>query len=387
MGQPGFAWTARLAGFADREPIGWGPWVRCRVGCPRQATTDRANQFVVYVNGSPVYTSATGLTSLSSVTVTPGVAGPWAVNVYAYNSGYALLASGYCVPGYAATVTVVNTAGNVQLGGVIQNVMNGVGMNDAGTKIVVSDATAGKFYYSYYNGTNWIAATTISGVSNSSYYTGALTADGTRGIIGNYWFPWTGTTPGSLTSLGTAPSGGRTFTKLTADGSRLLMQAGGVMGFYTWNGTTYAGFTSLAALTNLNTNSSIAISPDGTYIAYTVGTSTAVSVTTPAVYFAKWNGTTYANETINVCSGFSSTFNGYTLNWGISVSGIKMCCICVLWVAPTVMFTILRWHITHSLGTLINIHRSLFLVIITDLSLHLDFPILVHYFIIPVATL
>jgi hypothetical protein len=236
--------------------------------------------------------------------------------VYAYNSGYSLLASGYCVPGYATTVTVVNAGGNVQLGGVIQNWMNGVGMNDAGTKIVVSDAYNSKFYYSYYNGTNWIAATTIGSVSSSSYYTGALTADGTRGVIGNSWFSWTGTTPGSLTSFGTATSGGRTFTKLTADGSRLLMQAGGVMGFYTWNGTTYAGFTSLSALTNLNTNSSIAISPDGTYIAYTAGTSTAVSGSTPAVYFAKWNGTTYANETINVCSGFSSTFNGYTLNWG-----------------------------------------------------------------------
>ena len=86
--------TARLAGFAERVPIGWGPWVRCRVGRPSQATTVRANRFVVFINGSATYTSATGLTALSSVTITPGVPGPWAVNVYAYNSGYALLASG-----------------------------------------------------------------------------------------------------------------------------------------------------------------------------------------------------------------------------------------------------------------------------------------------------
>jgi hypothetical protein len=62
------------------------------------STVTGANQFMVYINGSATYTSATGLTALSSVTVTPGVSGPWAVYVYAYNSGYALLASGSAYP-------------------------------------------------------------------------------------------------------------------------------------------------------------------------------------------------------------------------------------------------------------------------------------------------
>ena len=71
------------------------------------STVTGANQFVVYINSSPVYTSATGLTALSSVTVTPGVAGPWAVNVYAYNSGYALLATG---SGSTATMRISSSS-------------------------------------------------------------------------------------------------------------------------------------------------------------------------------------------------------------------------------------------------------------------------------------
>jgi hypothetical protein len=277
------------------------------------STVTGANQFVVFVNGSATYISATGLTALSSVTLTPHTPGPWALNVYAYNASNILLATGYTMPGYA---TIINASGfgGVQFGGAAVPYMNAAGMNDAGTKLVFG--TNSTFSYSYYNGTNWITAANFSGVSNSTYFTGALTADGTRGVIGNYWFPWTGTTPGSLTSFGTAPSGGRTFTKLTADGSRLFMQSNGTMGFYTWNGTTYASFTSITGLTNLNTNSSIAISPDGTYIAYTSGTSTAVSASTPAFYFAKWNGSNYTNETANVCSAFGNLFNSYTLSWG-----------------------------------------------------------------------
>jgi len=58
------------------------------------STVTGANQFVVFVNGSATYTSATGLTALSNVTLTPNTPGPWALNVYAYNSGYSLLASG-----------------------------------------------------------------------------------------------------------------------------------------------------------------------------------------------------------------------------------------------------------------------------------------------------
>jgi len=43
-------------------------------------------------NAWSTYTWATGLTALSNLTLTPNTPGPWAVNVYAYNSGYALIA-------------------------------------------------------------------------------------------------------------------------------------------------------------------------------------------------------------------------------------------------------------------------------------------------------
>ena len=95
------------------------------------STVTGANQFMVYINGNLVYTSATGLTSLSSVTVTPGVAGPWAVNVYAYNSGYALLASGYYDTGLIAYYPFSNN---------IYNYANNVsGINDAS---IIGSATA-----------------------------------------------------------------------------------------------------------------------------------------------------------------------------------------------------------------------------------------------------
>jgi len=52
-------------------------------------------------NGSATYISATGLTALSNVTITPNTpANTWAVNVYAYNSGYSLIASNV-TQGYA----------------------------------------------------------------------------------------------------------------------------------------------------------------------------------------------------------------------------------------------------------------------------------------------
>ena len=95
------------------------------------STVTGANQFMVYINGNLVYTSATGLTSLSSVTVTPGFAGPWAVNVYAYNSGYALLASGYYDTGLIAYYPFSNN---------IYNYANNVsGINDAS---IIGSATA-----------------------------------------------------------------------------------------------------------------------------------------------------------------------------------------------------------------------------------------------------
>jgi hypothetical protein len=51
-----------------------------------------AAYYAVYVGGAMYGTTL--YTSLSATTFTPGTAGPWTVNVYAYNAGYGLLACG-----------------------------------------------------------------------------------------------------------------------------------------------------------------------------------------------------------------------------------------------------------------------------------------------------
>jgi len=59
------------------------------------STVAGANYFVVFVNGAATYTSGTGLTALSNVTVSPTMTGPWTINVYAYNASNVMLATGY----------------------------------------------------------------------------------------------------------------------------------------------------------------------------------------------------------------------------------------------------------------------------------------------------
>ena len=125
--------------------------------------------------------------------------------------------------------------------------------------------------------------------------------------MNNSWFPWTATAPGTLTTFGSAAPNGLAITRLTADGSRLVTNAAGVMGYYTWNGTTYANFTTIN-LPNLTNNSFIGIAPDGSYIFY-CGDNRA----SPNLYFAFWNGSTYANETLNVCSGWNSLVATYAV--------------------------------------------------------------------------
>jgi hypothetical protein len=207
------------------------------------------------------------------------------------------------------SVVINNNVNNITAGtfsSIIAYRTDSIGVNDAGTKIVGSNYNGGAYiyFYTYWNGTSWTTPTSIGTVTGSNYFNGALTADGTRGVIGNNWFSWTGTTPSALTSFGSPPSGGRG-QRLTADGSRLLMLSGGTMGFYTWNGSTYANFVSLASLTNLNNNSCVGISPDGSNIFYSSNS------TNSSVYIANWDGTTYTNERLNVCAPYNTFVASY----------------------------------------------------------------------------
>jgi len=250
---------------------------------------------------SPAAASAPSTASSSPVTVTNlAVNTAYTITLNAVVGGSTINSATVNVNTFATTVAVSNEIQNIVMGSNATYYMDSMGINDAGTKVVGGNASSGAFFYIYYNGSSWSTPATFSGANTNSYYTGALTADGTRGVIGNAFFTWTGTTPSALTSFGTAPSGGRSYTKLTADGSRLLMQSNGTMGFYTWNGSTYANFVSLSSLTNLTTTSAIAISPTGTYIAYSPNS------TSKSIYFATWNGTTYAGETLNMSTAYNT---------------------------------------------------------------------------------
>jgi hypothetical protein len=260
---------------------------------------------VVYINGSPVYTSATGLTSLSSVTVTPGVAGPWAVNVYAYNSGYALIAS----RSYTGIENLTLTGSTTFLS------YRGdyIAMNDAATKMIFSswnNATP-LFYYSYFNGTSWTTPATFGTATTSTYQSVELTADGTRGIIGNSFFTWTGTTPTAITTIAASTT---CFSMINADGSRLVQYNGTNWTIYTWNGTSYVSSTTISLANLTSTSVQISMSPDGSRIMYIVGP----SVTD--LCFATWNGTTYVNETRNV----SAAWNNFSVTYStVEVRSIR----------------------------------------------------------------
>jgi len=169
--------------------------------------------------------------------------------------------------------------------------------NDSGNKFFGVNYNEGNFtaYYTYYSG-GW--QTPVSFKTSSTYLAGALTADGTRGVMNNSWFPWTATAPGTFTTFGTAAPAGSGIQRLTADGSRLVTNAAGVMGYYTWTGTTYANFTPIN-LPNFTMNTCFGLAPDGSFIFY-------IGTTITKLYFAFWNGSTYANETLNVSSAWNT---------------------------------------------------------------------------------
>jgi hypothetical protein len=256
------------------------------------STVTGANQFVVFVNGSATYISATGLTALSNVTLTPNTPGPWALNVYAYNSGYSLLAGG-TVASYVAynTSTIYNYRADY------------IGMNDAGNKKVFGcwNNASPLFYYSSYNGTTWSTPVSFGTATTSNYNSVVLTADGTRGVVGGQFFTWSGSTPTGLTTIGSS----NTSAMMSADGSRLVQYNGSNYIVYTWGGSSYTSSVTVS-LTNL-TSSSIpfAMSPDGNRIFYFS------SSPITNLYFATWNGTNFANETLNVSSAWSNYIAQY----------------------------------------------------------------------------
>ena len=258
-------------------------------------TTVATYSYILWINGINYGAVTTGST------ITPTITGPWTLGLYGYNASNVLVYYGT----WNTALDIFNiTAGTFS--SIIAYRTDSIGVNDAGTKIVGGNYNGGAiiYFYTYWNGTSWTTPTSIGTVTGCNQLNGALTADGTRGVIGNNWFSWTGTTPSALTSFGSAPSGGRG-QRLTADGSRLLMLSAGTMGFYTWNGTTYANFVSLASLTNLNSNSCVGISPDGSYIFYSSNS------TNSNVYIATWNGTTYINERLNVSAAYNTFVASY----------------------------------------------------------------------------
>lgn len=151
------------------------------------STVTNAAYFVVYVNGS-VTSTISAATSLSSVTVTPVSSGPWAINVYAYNATYGLLAGGYTLQQYIPPPLVYYTFDTTSV--------------DA-NKNILNSAT-GIYDASINNASNSTTLTTTGGSPVSGGYlsldgTGCVTRRtpitvGTAGFSFAAWIKWNSNT-------------------------------------------------------------------------------------------------------------------------------------------------------------------------------------------------
>jgi len=141
---------------------GWAAWGRWSPYGVRVSATGWIRK--VGSNAWATYISATGLTALSSVTLTPNTPGPWALNVYAYNSGYALIASGvgsstptmFRVKATSTTVPTTDSAGVLTL------------TNLGGVTAVADPLSSGRGYVLYFNGTSYLETTSVVNTTSAS---------------------------------------------------------------------------------------------------------------------------------------------------------------------------------------------------------------------------
>jgi Concanavalin A-like lectin/glucanases superfamily len=206
-----------------------------------------------------------------------------------------------------------------------------VAINAAGNRMIYV-SYGGNAQYSTLTGSTWSAFTNITGSSVLNYTGVAMSADGTRIVIGvrtgsMYYASWpaANSAPGSLTAF---DSTARYYSQIdmTPDGSRVVVAVG--VGFVSpseyiyysdWN-TGTSTYNTLTQITSVSPTAygACSITPDKSIIAY---------ATTTAIYYVKWNGTTYANPVaisvggITQVLGLKFTYDAKTLFSTNTVSG------------------------------------------------------------------
>ena len=175
----------------------------------------------------------------------------------------------------------------------ISNAKNvGIAVSQDELKMVLSGVDGGIYYSSRTNKfASWPTFTPITSSSAPfSYYTSALTSDGTRGVTcGGYinYFTWTGSAPSApsaLTRILDTTARGYTHVSITSDGSKLVASADGVIYYTTWipASSNYGTFTSQISVAGVT---GVTISSNGDRIAY--------GDSNKNWYLSFWSGTSF----------------------------------------------------------------------------------------------
>jgi len=235
------------------------------------------NYYILWINGSMFGSYTAGSAGTFTTTITPGVSGPWTVNLYAYNSSNVLLASGTLSGVFYQMLpfTTINSTSvtvpsqfiglsNTTYGGMSNTA---VAVNWTQSKLLFIGSKGIFYSTSSDGGTTWTALTSLS-TTNYGQSSISMSADGTQAVFGSYalsrsgYILWTGATPSAPVTLDSTV--GYWYTSMTPDGSKACF--GGITNYIyyaTWNGSAY---TWGGLLGSLQIQSGVAISPDGSVV-------------------------------------------------------------------------------------------------------------------------
>ena len=173
-------------------------------------------------------------------------------------------------------------------------------------------------YFSIYNTSTstWSNLTSFNGSIQPSFWSVALTQDGSRGVAGTngdfiYYFTWNASTNTYNTPIKTLEGTSRQYLGIAISPSGDVLVAGTPNGIYfaTWNGSNYSTLSALKTYTNGNYNN-VSISPNGNRLVYMnkAGNNTFNG----ELSIALWNGTTFdmANAVVFDSSSPSGQWEG-----------------------------------------------------------------------------
>ena len=275
-----------------------------------------------YDPSPPIITSATTVSFGTYITLLPGITNMCGMAVTQNNKRIFAISNGSTVLGFSDYNTNRKNWNSFTSVTITSFNWTGVKASADGGRVVMcassSQTVTGGLYYSTWNGTTYSALTTIDVSSNvsSRFYTGIeLTANGNRLIAVSdyvYFATWNNSNNYiNLTATNLAVgspvvtySGGPSDLSgisqkynmfggiaCNADGSRIAYaNSAGEIYFATWNGSTYATPVLVAELDPYSTG--MAMSCDGNLLFYSN-----VSDFSQKIFYSIWNGTTYTVQT------------------------------------------------------------------------------------------